>query len=229
MKRIMLLALPAMLMTTAVAQAGPSEWTSAGLPIAIGETVEATGTGSDVTVAVSLAGRKRKLREKCAIRYSLALRDEGEHGQGTVTGASLTGCALASKGGPCKVAQTAVNILTPFPTILQATGTGQTGFRDEWAMSVEMPCFGLFTGTLTPDVGDNDYVKLQDDIDHSIKFRATSGELEDAAGDTLTIVGPTSLGARVTAERLGGMTRLGMLPANTDDGGEVDAGGGILP
>jgi hypothetical protein len=48
----------------------------------------------------------------------------------------------------------------------------------------------LFSGNLAPDVGDGDYTKPQDDIDHDFVFGHTDGHLtEPDSGDTLSLSG----------------------------------------
>ena len=186
-----------------MAQANPSEWVGK-QPLTGAVEIKAQNEPISLLIRIPKP-RKSELKAKCNLSYSMTVWNDGEHGLGTVTEFGLNSCHL-TKGSACTGPELVVNSLTPWQTTLQTTWQPPTGYVDEINAQIEVQCFGTFLGTLLPDVGDNDYIQPQDDIDHDLKFPARS-ELIAPSGNTLSLAGRTLFygpenNELITAEKL---------------------------
>lgn len=192
------------------AYAEPTQWADNRVAIPAGETVELGAAGTLKLRTLSATG-KVVMAASCTVASTQAFRNENKHGQGEVKTIAFTGCTDTGKAGICS--DTAVEVEpigVPWPTILEAS---PTFYLDEWHnVALDIKCgstdLGIFTGTLTPKIGDVDDVgNFLDDIDDHLLFGPRRGALtEPASGDKTEIVGGNLLieGKRIQAWRFPG-------------------------
>ena len=178
--KTMLIAIGLALLIATAAQAEPTQWTDHRVPIPAGKTLE-LGANGNLTFGVKNLKRVTVFKTTCASHAFASFRNENEHGVGEVQTISFSGCTdtLAVCAGSGVIVQQQPTFA--WPTILEAS---PEAFHDEWRnVSVDIRCgagtdYGVFTGTLTPKVGDFDDLEApHDEVDDRMVLRF--GSLRD--------------------------------------------------
>lgn len=176
------------LLIPTVAQAEPSEWIGTHR-LGLTEPVNVHAQNASARLIIQVP-RKKAVRATCDLSYGMTVWNEGEYGHGTVTEFALNSCNVAN-GASCEGNTLTINALTPWSTLLQTTWLPPTGFVNEMNAQIDVGCYGTFSGTLLPGVGDGDWTDHpQDDIDHYMKF-AGSKLTQASSGATFTITART--------------------------------------
>ena len=136
----------------AVAHAEPTQWADHRTSIPAGESRE-LGVAGTLTFRVLSPKGKLLAKTVCPTTATETFRNEAEHGQGEIETITFAGCGVAP-----------ATLL--WPTLLEAR---PTFYLDEWhGVALNIGSFGVFSGTLTPKIGDVDDVNnwVDDDDDH---------------------------------------------------------------